>query len=238
MLDLIKTKERKQAILNLKKDNGIENQKAQVILCLDFSGSMGTLYTNGTVQDTVERILPLGLAFDDNQEVDFYLFHDSSFKLPENLNLKNIDGYINNKVIGKYNMGGTNYAPPLKQILKEFCKFKSGGFLGMGKQEPSQLEYPIYVIFITDGENFDKSETEQTLIECSKHGMFVQFVGIGGESFNFLQKLDDLKGRFLDNANFFRVPNLKNISDTELYSLLLKEFPDWSKEVKKHNLIK
>lgn len=238
MLDLIKTKERKQEILNLKKENNIEGQKAQVILCLDFSGSMGPLYANGTVQDTVERILPLGLAFDDNGEVDFYLFHDSSFKLLENLTLKNTDGYINKNVIGKYNMGGTNYAPPLKQILKEFCKYKSGGFLGMGKQEPSQLDYPIYVIFITDGENFDKEETAKTLIECSRHGMFVQFVGIGNESFQFLQKLDDLQGRFLDNANFFRVPNLKNISDKELYSLLMKEFPDWTREVKKHNLIK
>ena len=69
MIDLKKVEERKTSIINLKKDKGISNQKAQVVLCLDYSYSMNNLYNNGTVQRTLERILPLGLAFDDNKYI-------------------------------------------------------------------------------------------------------------------------------------------------------------------------
>jgi hypothetical protein len=110
-LDLMKVKERKTILLDLKKAVGIEGQKAQVILAMDYSGSMATLYTNGTVQDTVERILPVGLAMDDNGEVDFYLFDDGVQKVPDSITLKNLDGFINSKVMGKYDMGG-RFVPP------------------------------------------------------------------------------------------------------------------------------
>lgn len=119
MLDLIKTKERKDKVLNLMKAADIAGQKAVVILALDYSGSMSPLYTNGTVQDVVERILPLGLGFDDNGEVDFYLFENGCKKLPENLTLKNTSGYIQNKVIGKYSMGGKFCASLHSNVYKK-----------------------------------------------------------------------------------------------------------------------
>ncbi len=231
----MKVKERKTAVLNLKKEIGIEGQKATVVLAMDYSGSMGTLYANGTVQDTVERILPLGLAMDDNGEVDFYLFDDGYTRVPDNITLKNLDGYINNKVLGKYEMGGTNYAPVLKAIYKDFVK-KSGGFLGMGGTV-AKMDSPVYIIFITDGNNFDKAATEEIVIEMSKAGFFIQFVGIGSEAFNFLTKLDDLKGRTIDNANFFKCPNVNRITDEELYKLLMAEFPSWLKQAKQLNFI-
>jgi len=235
-IDLLKAKERKTAVLDLKKSKGIEGQKAQVVFAMDYSGSMGPLYANGTVQDTVERILPMGLAFDDNGEVDFYIFENHFIKLPENITLKNVDGYINNKVIGKYQMGGTNYAPVLKAIYKDFKK-KSGGFLGFGGKDEI-MEQPVYIIFMTDGENYDHIETEEIVREMSNAGFFIQFVGIGNESFRFLSKLDDLKGRKIDNANFFKCPNISRTTDDELYSLLMSEFPDWTKQARNLNLIK
>lgn len=236
MIDLLKAKERKTAVLDLKKSKGIEGQKAQVVFAMDYSGSMGSLYANGTVQDTVERILPLSLAFDDNGEIDFYLFESHYVKVPENITLKNLDGYINNKVLGKYQMGGTNYSPVLKAIYKDFKK-KSGGFLGFGGKD-EKMDEPVYIIFMTDGENFDHSETEEIVREMSNAGFFIQFVGIGNESFRFLSKLDDLKGRKIDNANFFKCPNISRTTDNELYSLLMAEFPDWTKQARNLNLIK
>lgn len=234
-LDLMKVKERKTAVLNLKKQAGIEGQKAQVILAMDYSGSMATLYTNGTVQDTVERILPVGLAMDDNGEVDFYLFDDGAQKIPDPITLKNLDGFINHKVIGKYDMGGTNYAPVLKKIYKDFNN-KTGGFLGIGSSN-AKMPYPVYIIFITDGNNFDKTATEEIVIEMSKAGFFIQFIGIGNESFAFLNKLDDLPGRTIDNANFFKCPNVNRITDEELYKLLMTEFPGWLNKAKQLNFI-
>jgi hypothetical protein len=234
-IDLLKVKDRKNSVLNLKKQIGIESQKSQVVLALDYSGSMSQLYSNGTVQDTVERILPFGLGFDDNGEVDFYLFENKFTKIAP-ITLKNLDDYINRDVLGKYQMGGTEYAPVLKAIYNDFVK-KSNGFLGFGSTKVDKMDIPVYVIFITDGENSDKNETEQIIRKMSESGFFIQFIGIGNESFRFLSKLDDLDGRKIDNANFFKCQNITHIADDELYKLLMTEFPSWLKEAKQFNLI-
>ena len=42
---------------------------------------------------------------------------------------------------------------------------------------------------------------------------------------NFLKKLDNINDRYVDNANFFALPNIVNIQDNQLYSLLLNEYP-------------
>lgn len=225
---------RKKKVLDLSKDLGLNHQKAQVVLALDYSISMGNLYNSGQVQELVERLLPIGMAFDDNGEVDFYLFHDGVIKLPEPLAEGNIPGYINDKVRTKYNMGGTNYAPVIKQITKDFGKKK--GLLGMGGYQTT--DYPVYVIFITDGQNGDRAEAEAAIKEAAKTGIFFQFVGIGRETFSFLRKLDTMDGRNIDNANFFSVENLSSKTDDELYKLLLTEFPAYVHEARVKQLIK
>jgi len=85
----------------------------------------------------------------------------------------------------------------------------------------------VYVIFITDGDNADHSATEKLIREYSSKGMFIQFVGIGSAGFNFLQKLDDMQGRTLDNVDFFSVRDIDSMDSKELYSKLLVEFPEW-----------
>ena len=231
---------RKEKVLDLTKKKGLEGQKAQVVLVLDFSGSMSHLYGNGSVQDLVERILPIGMAFDDNQEVDFLLFHHGVIELPETLKVSNIPGYINSKIVGKYQMGTTSYAPVIEKVTDRFSKStKSGGFLGLGgKKEYTQMDLPVYCIFITDGNCDDKEETEEAIRKASKTGIFFQFIGIGNSSFPFLEKLDNLTGRNIDNANFFTVNDLSQKTDDELYQLLLTEFPSYVKEARTKGLIK
>ena len=83
-INLEKINLQKEQVIDLKKKAGIGSRsQAQVVLALDFSGSMSTLYNNGTVQKTVERILPFGLAFDDNGEVDTYLFENRYNKVKQ-----------------------------------------------------------------------------------------------------------------------------------------------------------
>ncbi len=48
----------------------------------------------------------------------------------------------------------------------------------------------------------------------------------GGE-FEFLEELDNLEGRFVDNANFFAVEDPAAIPDEALYELLMGEYPGW-----------
>jgi hypothetical protein len=231
---------RKNMVLDLKKNAGLTGQKATVILAMDFSGSMTALYRSGKVQELAERILPLGLAFDDNGEVDFYIFHEGFHKIGENLTINNFHGYIDNKIIGKYQMGGTDYAPVINDIVKKFGnETKSGGFFGMGGSKATKvLECPVYVIFVTDGETSNHSGVTAAVKEASNHGIFFQFVGIGDQSFGFLSKLDTMPGRFLDNANFCQMNDVAAKTDDQLYKLLLNEFPSWIPQARSKGLIK
>ncbi len=238
MINTFELTTRKQLVLDIKKNKNITDQKAQVVLALDYSGSMSGLYTSGVVQKTLERVLPLGLGFDDNGEVDFYLFHDGVRKVNPNITLKNLDNYVSNNVKGQ--MGGTNYAPCIMEIVKDFAVMKNtGGFMGIGgKKDYAPMDLPIYVIFMTDGENFDHTEAENAIKEASKCGIFFQFVGIGNANFSFLKKLDNLTGRLVDNANFFELNDITTVSDSDLYNRLLNEFPQWLPLAKSNNLIK
>ncbi len=223
-LDVNKLDMRKELILDIKKNKGLEGQKAQVTVCLDYSGSMKTLYTNGTVQTVMERLLPVAMAFDDNQEIDFYLFSNRYWRLA-GIKLSNLADYVTNHIIGKYDMSATSYAPVLKALFDDFTS--GGSFLGFGKKRKQTLDLPVYNIFITDGNCDDKSNTEEVIRDMSKYGIFNQFVGIGYEQFMFLDKLDNLSGREIDNANFFKVQNIGMETDASLYDKLLTEFPSW-----------
>ncbi|MBQ7783530.1 MAG: VWA domain-containing protein, partial [Oscillospiraceae bacterium] len=67
--------------------------------------------------------------------------------------------------------------------------------------------------------------------------IFWKFVGIGDEKFEFLERLDTMSGRFIDNANFIKIDNLNFIKDSSLYEMLLTEFSDWCRLCREHNLI-
>lgn len=90
---------------------------------------------------------------------------------------------------------------------------------------------------LTDGANSDPREAEKAIIDAANVGIFFQFAGVGNNEFPFLEKLDNLTGRLIDNAGFFKIPDLKTTPDTLLYSLSLKEFPDYIVEARKKNLI-
>ena len=205
---------RKELIIDEVKKQNISVNTARVVFVLDHSGSMRTMYKDGTVQDLLERIFPIAMHFDDNAEMEFYWF-DSVYKELDPVNCKNIEGYVQNVILSKNDhFGGTNYAPIMTEILNRYVR-----------REPSNI--PTFVIFITDGNNADKKATKDVLTEASKYNIFWKYVGIGHEKFEFLEKLDELKGRFIDNANFINVSDLSAIDDKSLYKLLLEEYGDW-----------
>lgn len=200
---------RKTEVVNLCKANPIlDGLVSRVALVLDYSGSMRPLYENGTVQEVIESILPLAMQFDDNGEMECWLFHDGFFRLPS-VTLDNFYGYIKENTSNKH-MGGTAFAPVLKDISHKYLK-----------EEPANL--PTYVLFITDGENSDRTEATRVIKDLSKSPIFIQFVGIGSCPFDYLRTLDEMQGRYVDNANFFAVSNPDSIT----YTQLLKEYPSW-----------
>jgi hypothetical protein len=63
---------------------------------------------------------------------------------------------------------------------------------------------PRYVAFITDGGNSDRNNAADAVLRASRLPMFIQFMAIGRDNdFPFLQELDELTGRVVDNAWFF-----------------------------------
>ena len=72
------------------------------------------------------------------------------------------------------------------------------------------------------------AETEALLRSLSRFQVFFKFVGIGSETFSFLEKLDDLSGRTVDNADYIYLSDLTTVTASELYVRLLQEIPEWT----------
>ncbi len=209
-------KERKVNLEKVVSSKDLSKQLSRVAVVMDYSGSMRKLYREGVVQEVLERLLPIAMKFDDNGEMEFWIFDDGFRRMPS-ISLDNYFGYVEREILSKgYHMGATNYAPVMNDIMKKYLE-----------EDPADL--PDFILFITDGANADKAAAKKTLTEASKHPIFWQFIGIGKNEFPFLEKLDEMEGRYVDNANFFAIDNLVDISDDDLYNKLLDEFPGWLK---------
>lgn len=236
---------RKEVVKQVASAKGMTGIKAQVVLVLDYSGSMDHLYKSGFVQRVIERLVPVAMQFDDNGEMELYMFQNNCIKHPKNVTALSVDGIVNREITGKYDFGGTQYAPAIKSILEDYVpstvqekKGLFGNMFGGKANVTGNTSDPVYVIFVTDGDNSDKPAAEAAIKEASKYGVFFQFVGIGNASMSFLDKLDTMPDRFIDNANFFQVNDLDKIEDKDLYERLLGEFPSWINEAKSKNIIK
>lgn len=214
---------RKEKVISLAKKRDLSGVRSRVALVLDFSYSMEDLFDNGTVQSIIERIIPLALHFDDNGELDFWIFQDD-FKRLDGITLDNFYG-LANEVRIRNRMGGTKYAPVMQDVDRFYIE-----------EEPVNI--PNYVIFITDGDNQDKERAEEIISKISHHPIFFQFIGVGDDSFEFLEKLDEMDGRYMDNANFFSVADINSMSDDDLYDKLFAEFLSWLKDAKVQGMLR
>ena len=195
---------------------GLEDFRAEVVFVLDISKSMFPLYKDGTMQATLERVLALALSFDDNEACEVYLFGSDATQIAT-VTLENIEGYTEREILEKHNINGaTRYATALKLLEARYSTAKA----------------PVYVVFLTDGNNSDKPETEALLRSLSRFPVFFKFVGIGSETFSFLEKLDDLSGRTVDNADYIHLSDLNTVTASELYVRLLQEVPEWIPSVR------
>ncbi len=203
------------ARISLKKNN-LENVKAQVEFVLDYSGSFSWAYADGTIQELTERIMALALNFDDDGTMPVYGFGVNVKEMKE-ANLSNLGGYVS-KEFGAFSgveRSGTNYSHVINKIVENHKSDAPGSD-------------PVFVVFITDGDCHDKSQTDAAMIEASKHNIFFKFVGAGNARFDYLVKLDDgLEERLVDNANFQEINDINSISDEELYDRLIEEFSDY-----------
>lgn len=203
----------------------LHNIQAQTGFAIDISGSMGGLYANGTVQSVTERVLAVALRFDDNGELDVWTFSNGATKR-ESATASNYQGYVEREILRKRKNGdfcGTEYAPVIEDVKEEYFGRKKGlmGLFGAKKEAK-----PSILMFVTDGDNSDKADTDALLRATANLPIYYQFIGIGSERFSFLEKVADA----YPNTGFVKIADIARISDDDLYEqLITDELADWLK---------
>ncbi|WP_238942845.1 vWA domain-containing protein [Planococcus beigongshangi] len=209
-------------VLEKKKLTGV---RARVGIVLDISGSMRKLYNDGVVQEVVERVLAVASQFDDDGELDVWVYDNEFSRLP-GATEATFMGYVEKNILsnsGVHKFGRNDEPKVMEDVIRKYTK-----------QDPSGE--PVFLVFINDGGC--KSGIKKFIVESSDQPIFWQFVGIGDSNFDVLRKLDTMGGRVVDNANFFHVDDISKISDAELYDQLLNEFPMWLKEAKEKGILR
>ncbi len=222
MVDLVK-----KVQVSLEK-KGVKRDRAKVALVLDISASMMGLFNSGSVQHLIERIVALGYRFDDDGEIDIFPFGAMAHKMGA-IGIEEVDGVVA-RIRAEFPFeGGTNYGRAIQVVRSHYKAQADYGLL------------PVYVMFVTDGNTHDRDLTEGQIRDASSEPFFWQFMAIGrrpksqggffsrifGSDFTFLEKLDEMEGRVVDNANFFLVENPKDPNDEDLFDLLMAEYPSW-----------
>lgn len=220
----------------------------RVGMALDVSGSAQGFYTGGVMQETIDRLLGVALKFDDNGEIDTWLFDNDVQEMPS-FTQADEGTYVKQQVLnGKHHLwGGTSYAPPLQSVMDYYFGSNpvaqvaeaASGFFGslFGKKKeaapaaaPSASKKdPAMLLFVTDGQSNDEGKAERILREASSTSpMYFMMVGVGNPSyFTFLEKMAD----DLPNVGFVNLASL-SMTDDQLYEqLVTQEFCDWIKKL-------
>lgn len=212
--------------------------KVRVGAAFDVSGSAQGFYSgsHSVMQETIDRLLAVALKFDDNGELDAWLFSNRHWEMP-GITMDNINEYVQKHIANKRDSGmwyGTDYAPILSEIANQYQKApiteKVKGIFGMFAKKPvaPSSTDPAMVLFITDGANGDRREAARVLREAaSSHvPVYWNMIGIGSPSeFSFIQ---EMAGE-LPNVGFISMSSL-NMTDEQLYEQLIsEEFCQWLK---------
>ena len=198
---------------------------AKVGIVLDITGSMRKLYRDGVVQEVVERVLAVASQFDDDGELDVWVYDNEFSRLPAATE-EIFMGYVEKNILSNdsvHKFGRNDEPKVMKDVIQKYTK-----------EEPSDV--PVFLVFINDGGC--KAGIKKFIVESSTQPIFWQFIGIGDSNFDVLRKLDTMEGRFVDNANFFHVPDIDQVTDEELYNQMLNEFPEWLKEAKEKGILR
>ena len=207
-----------------KRDFGIEGLTSQVIAVFDISGSMSELFKMGVVDGLARRVAALGLDMDDNGAVPTYVFNSRCFRIPHDLTRDNLETYVF-KYITQRVEGGTRYSAAIEAVMADI-----------------EAGDPALVLFFTDGENEsgDNRRAEQAIREASRYPVFFQFFGIRGRGqrsqFQFLESLDTMEGRIIDNAGFSEL-GLLEVSDEDLIEAMLHEYKDFPSKAQAQGML-
>ena len=215
---------KKQAAKIVLEKKNLKGVVARVGIVLDISGSMRKLYSEGIVQETVERVLAVASQFDDDGALDVWVYDNEFSRLPA-VTEKDFIGYVDREILNNtsvHKFGRNDEPKVMADVIKKYVY-----------EEPSQD--PVFMVFINDGGC--KAGIKRSIVKSSNKPLFWQFIGIGDSNFDVLRKLDTMEGRVVDNASFFHLDRMEAVSDEQLYEQLLEEFPVWLKEAKEKQIM-
>lgn len=234
-VDLHKKAER--AGIVLKKQGIASPPRLRVGLMMDISGSMHSLYEEGIVQEVLNHVLGLAMAFDPTHKLDVFVFDDQYAQLPDPATPDNFHDYVRRKILTEDEIpkfGTTKYAGVIHAFQdhyfghdpahQEHLKHKPGllsrlfhhGQEPVVKVDPAIAKIPVLGLLITDGDNDDHRQSEIAIQRSADFPVFWSLVGVGDQAFRFLKQID----REFDDSEFIDLEHL-NISDDQLYAELV-----------------
>lgn len=236
---------KEQVAVSLSK-HGAAGVTARVVLVLDASGSMSTLYAGGTMERVVERMAAVAAELDDDGEMQAWTFASNPARLPD-LTLGELPEWLSLHVrVGQFGLFGRK-----KQSRKDLASGQVDmRAVGIQNEEQKVIaevrDYvranpapvPTLVLFFSDGGVHRNDEIEKQLRAAVEEPVFWQFVGLGRSNYGVLERFDTMSGRRVDNVGFFAVDDIETIADAELYDRLLSEFPSWLRAARQAGILR
>lgn len=211
----------------------------RVCAAFDISGSMDDEIRDGSLQHAQDQTGAVGIKFDDNGEIDTWVFDDRATYLgvwtPDNY--KNF--LLNHGI--SHSRGGTNYAPIINDIVEKMyvtgcgtqpqvVTKKVGGFFGFGGKKVTETiggtgtqagTDPVLAVIVTDGEPTDSFATISAAIKKAAAGpTFFVFLGVSNQHSKFptLEKLSSAH----DNVGVGYLKGF-NLPDEKVYEQMVSD---------------
>ncbi|MER7707198.1 VWA domain-containing protein [Kitasatospora sp. NPDC097605] len=202
--------------------HGLGDARAAVYLVLDHSGSMRPHYATGAVQRITEQALGLAVNLDDDGTVPVIAF-SSCAEPPVQVSLGNFPGAAD-RISRTARWGSTDYVAAMEAVVTHHTMTAAPGT-------------PALVVFQTDGEPDQPDMTAFLLRNLSTAPVFWAFVGFG-DRVRFLERLDTLDSRLVDNASFFHAADPFQVSDAELYDGITGQYAAWLRDARAARIVR
>jgi len=187
---------------------GLDGIRAQAVMLLDHSGSMDADYRSGTVQQLVERALGFALQIDADGTIPVVRF-DSRVWDAHDVDMHNYRDVASRVLYQRNQMGSTNLTAALRTLINH----------------ARTADAPIFAIVITDGEPDDRRSATAAVVELAGYPVFLKFLAIRPVS--YLQELDDMDGRLIDNADAKYIADPSGMTDLAFADAMADEWDTW-----------
>lgn len=236
---------RKEQIAVSLAKHGVSGLTARVILVLDASGSMGALYTRGTMAGVTERMAAVAAQLDDDGEMQAWTFASNPARLPD-LVVGELPEWLALHVrVGQVSLFGRKKPP--RGLLPGQVDMRAVGIQNEEQKVIAEVRAfvrdhpvsdPTLVLFFSDGGVYRDAEIERELRAAVEEPVFWQFIGLGRAQYGVLERFDTLPGRRVDNVGFFAADDIEKVPDAELYERLLSEFPSWVRTARQLGILR